>query len=176
MIIKRYLLVASLLAPFCSASDLVSSYYMENEAYITDLLVRCVAKHVQEKTNTINQRTNLPVNQLDQVAITSFFAYPYISVEFGASKSMIHRLTAMNCVFDRINGDILSITSYNWNAPEEDISNYAPRVDVAERYLKYDGEDLDLEDLFFGIKLDYDAVLQMLKKVNQLADSGIPTN
>ena len=176
MIIKRYLLVASLLSPFCSASELVSSYYMENEAYITDLLVRCVAKHVQEKTNTIDQTTNLPVSQLDTASIGLSFAYPYGGVSFRASKSMTHRLTAMGCTFDRLSGDILGIDSYNWNAPEEDITYYPPRVDVAERYLKYDGEDLDLEDLFFGIKLDYDAVLQMLKKANQLADSGIPTN
>jgi len=176
MIIKRYLLVASLLSPFCSASGLVSSYHMENEAYITDLIVRCVAKHVQEKTNIIDQTTNLPVSQLDTASISLSFAHPYVGVSFRASKSMIHRLTAMNCVFDRINGDILSITSHNWNSPEEDISNYAPRVDVAERYLKYDDEDLDLEDLFFGIKLDYDAVLQMLKKDNQSAYSETPTN
>ena len=176
MIIKRYLLVASLLSPFCSASELVSSYYMENEAYITDLLVRCVAKHVQEKTNTIDQTTNLPVSQLDSASISLSFAYPYVGVSFGASKSMMHRVTAMHCVFDRINGDILGIDSYNWNSSEEDITYYPPKVDVAERYLKYDGEDLDLEDLFFGIKLDYDAVLQMLKKANQSVDSETATN
>ena len=149
---------------------------MENEAYITDLLVRCVAKHVQEKTNTIDQRTNLPVNQLDQAAITSFFAYPYISVSFESSRNMLERASGLTCIFDRINGDLLGIDSYNWNAPEEDITYYPPKVDVAERYLKFDGEDLNLEDLFFGIKLDYDAVLQMLKKDNQSAYSETPTN
>lgn len=161
------------------AEKLVDSYLMDNENYITDLIVRCVDRHVEEKSNSIDPHTQLPVSRLDKVIMGSPFTYPHVVVSFSSSldENVLERIgTTMGCAFDRFTGDLLDISSTHFLMPESNISYSIPTPKVAKRYEKYDGEDLTVEDLYFGIRLDYDAVLEMLKKANQSADSETATN
>lgn len=142
------------------SGNLVSSYHMESEVYILDLIVRCFKEGLQQEANSIDMKNRLPVNQIDEANVSASFSYPYLSVTFVSSKNTVHSVTGLSCIYDRVSGDILGISSYNWDSPERDIFYYPPKVVLSERYR---GRE---EDLYFGFNLDYQMVIKELNKIN----------
>jgi|GEM_PF-3472383 len=141
----------------CLASKLVSNYVMEHEGYIEDLVVRCFSRHVDEKSNAIDLEKGLPKEEIDTVHVGLSFAYPRVSVSFNSSENMLDQAVGLSCIFDRTSGDILGISSFNWKDAERDRFFYPPEAPVSQRY------ELWEDELYFGVELDYDSVLKILK-------------
>jgi hypothetical protein len=146
----------------CFADGLISSYYAESDQYIEDLLVRCVEKHRQEKSNVIGEN-GLPVNQLDTAGVGISFASPYIGLELSSSENEIHHVSILGCTFERLTGELVAIRSANWEAEEGNMVQYAPKYDLKGANQKYGESDDTLSHLVFGLRLNYGEVMRRLK-------------
>lgn len=164
----RYFLSVSvaLACQACSANGLVSSYYMENQNYIISLVSECLMEAKKVNLNAIDSVTGLPVKEINEVGLSMPFMVDTVSVNFQSSENAIHRVWSLSCNFDRSTSKLKALSSFNHNDQSKNIFEASKTILPKEYNIQDEAEyEEKVLDLYFGIKLDYPAVLEELKKL-----------